>query len=128
MRLFSMGVPVIASLNGAFTALAHWWTLDLWFLANWASSSTSPDQRPAEYASVSRRKRAYDVTTISAPSTSVARSVLLRRRVSVMPAVWRFGANCATSAFQLETPRVGATIRKGGAAGLSSLSAPILAR
>src|SRR3546814_10616574 len=86
MRLFSMGVPVIASLNGAFTALAHWWTLDLWFLANWASSSTSPDQRPAEYASVSRRKRAYDVTTISAPSTSVARSVLLRRRVSVMTA------------------------------------------
>src|SRR3546814_17305847 len=107
-----MGVPVIASLNGAFTALAHWWTLDLWFLANWASSSTSPDQRPAESASVSRRKRAYDVTRMSAPSTSAASSVFLGRRLSVRIAVWRVGANFASPASDVDsTPHARNSLR-----------------
>ena len=39
-----MGVPVIASLNGALRSRAHWWMREVWFLANCASSRMSPAQ------------------------------------------------------------------------------------
>ena len=48
IRLFSIGGPVIASLNGAANLRAHWWTFDWWFLTNCASSSTNPDHAAAE--------------------------------------------------------------------------------
>ncbi|MNR63563.1 hypothetical protein D3C85_1859120 [compost metagenome] len=44
MRLFSRGVPVMASLNAAGSLRAHWYALDWWFFTNCASSSTRPDQ------------------------------------------------------------------------------------
>ena len=42
IRLFSIGVPVIATLNGVATRRAHWYALDWWFLTYWASSRNSP--------------------------------------------------------------------------------------
>jgi hypothetical protein len=47
IRLFSIGVPVIATLNGAVTLRAHACALEWWFFTNCASSRTSPAQDSA---------------------------------------------------------------------------------
>jgi len=51
IRLFSIGVPVTASLNGTGSFFAHPYALALWFFTNCASSRTSPDHDTASYSS-----------------------------------------------------------------------------
>ena len=50
-----MGVPVIASRNGASRSRATWCTLDALFLRNCASSSTTPPQLTPLYPAASIR-------------------------------------------------------------------------
>ena len=65
-RLFSIGVPVIAYVIGAPTPITAAKTLDEWFFAFWASSSSMPAHDWAAYSSASSRNSAYEVITMSA--------------------------------------------------------------
>ena len=127
IRLFSIGVPVMASLNGAGSRRAHWYTLDWWFLANWASSRISPDHCAAAYASASSRNSVYEVTTTSALAMTSTRSWPRRRNVSVIVTTRRSGVNRAASAAQLASTLVGATMRNGSIPGRSCFARQIMA-
>jgi hypothetical protein len=127
MRLFSIGVPVIATLKGAVTFRAHWYALDRWFLTYCASSSTSPDQGSDPYDSKSSRSSVYEVTTASAPAITDSSGTPRRASVSPIVTTFRSGVNRCASAAQFASTLVGATMRNGtsrtGAADSAALMA-----
>ena len=107
IRLFSIGVPVIATLNGAAhlpRALRTPWSW--WFLTYCASSSTSPAHARAPYASKSSRSSVYEVTTASAPVDHVCeRARRAGPSVSEIVTTFRSGVNLRASAAQFASTR-----------------------
>ena len=92
-----MGVPVTASLNGAFNSRAHSFARVFGFFKNCASSRISPDQSTVANCSKSSRKTAYEVTTTSASDASCSIETPSRPSVLGSTRTSRSGVNrCAS--------------------------------
>ena len=108
-----MGVPVTASLNGAFTSRAHSFARVFGFFTNCASSRINPVQSTVANCSKSSRKTAYEVTTTSAPDVSCSIETPSLPSVLGRTTTSRSGVNRPASDSQLPITDAGATTRNG---------------
>ena len=113
MRLFSIGVPVIANVTSARRSRAARYALVWLFLTNCASSRTRPAHSTSANSASSRRSSVYEVMTRSADAAASVTAIPRFARVASTTATRRSGVKRAASLRQVDRTEVGATTRKG---------------